>query len=479
MNLSSFVLLAIEIVLRGGRVMDPETGLDAVRNVGIEGGTIVAVSEEPLEGALVVDATGLVVAPGFIDLHAHGQDPVSNRLQALDGVTTALEMEIGVYPVAAWLASREGKAVIHYGATVGHLPARAKLFHGIDVGSWALGDEADPNHQRLMKVTDYAYKATSDAEMRELEALMVKGVEEGGLGFGLGITYTPGATREEILRLFEIAREERVPIYVHLRGEGSGGTLGAFQEVIADAAATGASLHIVHMNSSAGDLGKTTLSMIRGARALGLDVTTEAYPYTAGSTRLESALFDSWVDAPDERFQNLQWPLTGERLTRESFQRFREEGGWVIIHGGRSEEVNEWITAQPDVMVASDGIPFFNGPAHPRGAGTFARALGRYARDKKGLPLMDALRKMTLMPAERLSGAAPQMRKKGRIQVGADADVTVFDADRILDLSTYEKGDIPSRGIAHVLVGGTFVVRDSKPVDGVFPGKAIRSARPD
>ena len=479
MILSPFVLLAIEIVLRGGRVMDPETGLDAVRNVGIEGGTIVAVSEGTLEGTLVVDASGLVVSPGFIDLHAHGQDPVSNRLQALDGVTTALEMEIGVYPVAAWLASREGKAVIHYGATVGHLPARAKLFHGIDVGSWALGDEADPNRQRLMKESDYAYKATSDAEMRELEALMVRGVEEGGLGFGLGITYTPGATREEILRLFEVARRERVPIYVHLRGEGSGGTLGAFQEVIADAAATGASLHIVHMNSSAGDLGRTTLSMIRGARAAGLDVTTEAYPYTAGSTRLESALFDSWVDAPDDRFQNLQWPLTGERLTRETFKRFREEGGWVIIHGGRSEDVNEWITAQPDVMVASDGIPFFNGPAHPRGAGTYARVLGRYARDKKGLPLMDALRKMTLMPADRLSGAAPQMRKKGRIQVGADADITVFDADRILDLSTYEKGDIPSRGIAHVLVGGTFVVRDSKPVDGIFPGKAIRSARPD
>ncbi len=479
MNLSTLSLLAIELVLRGGRVMDPETGLDAVRNVGIEGGTIVAISEGPLEGSTIVDASGLVVSPGFIDLHAHGQDPVSNRLQAQDGVTTALEMEIGVYPVGAWLASREGKAVIHYGATVGHLPARAKLFHDIDVGSWALGDDADPNRQRLMKVSDYEDKATTEEEMRKLEALMVRGVEEGGLGFGLGITYTPGATREEILRLFEVARTQSVPIYVHLRGEGSGGTLGAFQEVIANAAATGASLHIVHMNSSAGDLGRTTLSMIRGARAVGIDVTTEAYPYTAGSTRLESALFDSWANRPDEDFRNLQWPLTGERLTRESFQRFREEGGWVISHGGRSEEVNEWITAQPDVMVASDGIPFFNGPAHPRGAGTFARALGRYARDKKGLPLMYALRKMTLMPAERLAGASPQMKKKGRIQVGADADITVFDPETILDLSTYEKGDLPSRGIAHVLVGGTFVVRDSKLVDGVFPGKPIRSARPE
>ncbi len=476
MSLSILSLLAIDIVLAGGRVMDPESGLDAVRNVGITGGSIVAVSKVPLVGTVVLDVSGLVVSPGFIDLHVHGQDPVSNRLQAQDGVTTALEMEIGVHPVGAWLASREGKAVIHYGATVSHLGARAKLFHDIDLGSWALGNDADPNRQRLMKLNDYAYKATNDEERRKLEALMVKGLEEGGLGFGLGITYTPGATREEILRLFEVAREQAVPIYVHLRGEGSGGTLGAFQECIANAAATGASLHIVHMNSSAGDLGKTTLAMIRGAHAAGLDVTTEAYPYTAGSTRLESAPFDSWVNRPDEAFQNLQWALTGERLTRESFLRYREEGGWVITHGDRSEEVNEWITAQPDVMVASDGIPFFNGPAHPRGAGTFARVLGRYARDRKGLPLMAALRKMTLMPAERLAGAAPQMKKKGRIQVGADADITVFDADTILDLSTYEKGDIPSRGIAHVLVGGTFVVRDSKPVEGAFPGRAIRSA---
>jgi dihydroorotase len=305
---------------------------------------------------------------------------------------------------------------------------------------------------------------------------MRQGLDEGGLGFGLGITYSPGATREEILRIFEVAKERDVPIYVHLRGENSGGTLGAFQECIADAAATGASLHIVHMNSSAGELARTTLSMIRGARERGLDVTTEAYPYTAGSTRIESALFDSWEGRSDSDYAELQWPLTGERLNRESFRRFREEGGWVIIHG-RSEETNEWITAQPDVMVASDGIPFFNGPAHPRGAGTFSRVLGHYARERNSLSLMEALRKMTLMPADRLSGAAPQMKRKGRVQVGSDADVTVFDPETIVDRSTYEKGDLPSSGIVHVLVGGVFVVRDSTLVEGVFPGKPVRSSR--
>jgi N-acyl-D-aspartate/D-glutamate deacylase len=464
----------MDLVLQGGRVMDPETGLDAVRNVGISGGTIVAVTEGPLQGKESLDVKGLVVAPGFIDLHAHGQDPVSNRLQARDGVTTALEMEIGVYPVARWLKSREGKAVINYGATVGHLPARIKLFHDIDIGSWALGDDSDPNRIKLMHETDYAYKGTSPEELEKLVSLMKQGLDEGGLGFGLGITYTPGATREEIFRVFEVAKERGVPIYVHLRGEGSGGTLGAFQECIADAAATGASLHIVHMNSSADEFARTTLKMIRGAAERGIDVTTEAYPYTAGSTRIESALFDSWENRPDADYAQLQWPLTGERLNRASFKRFREEGGWVIIHG-RSEETNEWITAQPDVMVASDGIPFFNGPAHPRGAGTFSRVLGHYVRERKALSLMEGLRKMTLLPAERLSGASAQVKKKGRLQVGMDADVTVFDPETIIDRSTYEKGDLPSGGIVHVLVGGTFVVRNSESVDGVFPGKAVRS----
>jgi dihydroorotase len=231
------------------------------------------------------------------------------------------------------------------------------------------------------------------------------------------------------------------------------------------------------MNSSAGELARTTLGMIRGARERGVDVTTEAYPYTAGSTLIESPAYDAWVDRPDEDYQKLQWPLTGERLTRESFRRYREEGGWVIQHGSRTEETNEWIVAQADVMVASDGIPFLGGPAHPRGAGTFARILGRYSRDRGTLPLMDALAKMTLLPAERLSGASPGMKKKGRIQEGADADVTVFDPEEVLDLSTYEKGDLPSRGIVHVLVGGAFVVRDSRLVEDVFPGKAILGSR--
>jgi N-acyl-D-aspartate/D-glutamate deacylase len=465
-----------DLVLEGGRVMDPETGLDAVRNVGIADGTIVAVSESALDGEEVLNVKDLVVAPGFIDLHAHGQEPVSNRLQAMDGVTTALELEIGAYPVADWLKSRDGKALLNYGATAGHPGARIKLFHDIDIGSWTLEDESDPNFIALTEVSDYAYKEATSAEVEAILALLNAGLDEGGLGIGVGIAYTPGASREEIFRVFELASKRRVPIYVHLRAQNAGGPLGGFQEVISDAASTGASLHIVHINSSADELARTALAMIRGAVGQGIDVTTEAYPYTASSPPIDSALFDAWEGKSDADYALLQWPATGERLNAESFRRYREEGGWVILHG-RSEETNEWITAQSDVMVASDGVPYYKGPAHPRGAGSFARVLGYYVRERNALSLMDGLRKMTLLPAERVSGAAPQMKKKGRIQVGADADITVFDPTTIIDRATYERGDLPSGGIPYVLVGGTFVVYDGESVDGVFPGTAIVRAQ--
>ncbi|MFQ5690034.1 MAG: amidohydrolase family protein [Gemmatimonadota bacterium] len=461
---------AYDLVITGGRVMDPETGLDAVRDVGIADGRIAAISEAGLEGRDTLDATGLVVAPGFIDLHAHGQDSVSNRLQARDGVTTALEMEIGLWPVGPWLDARRGHALINYGATVSHPGARLKLLTGEDVGH---APTLPPGAENPLFGSETNYESLDDGQTVELAGLLEQGLDEGGLGIGFGITYTPGATRTEIYRAFQVAAAHGVAAYVHLRSSGPGGTLGPFQEVIADAASTGASLHIVHMNSSAGEVARRALEMIRGAREHGVDVTTEAYPYTASSTLIESALFDSWEGKDDSVYHRLQWPGTGERMTAATFREYRKRGGYVVIHG-RSEETNEWIVSQPDVMVASDGIPFLYLAVHPRGAGTFARVLGHYARVRGAIGLMEALAKMTILPARRVESAAPAMQRKGRVQVGADADLTLFDPGTVIDRATYEHPDTPSQGIPHVLVGGTFVVRDGEIVEGVFPGRAVR-----
>ena len=460
-----------DLVIAGGRVIDPESGLDAVRHVGIRGGAVAAVSESPLTGATTIDAAGLVVAPGFIDLHAHGQDPVSSRFQAMDGVTTALELEIGAFPVDRWYARRGGASLINYGASVSHQGARLRALGRAMVranaeGTFSLGESGD----------GALYRAADEDELARLGELMEGGLREGGIGFGFGLAYTPGASHRELLRLFELAAAHEAPVFVHLRSSGAftrGGPLAPFQEVIANAAATGVALHIVHLNSTSDPLAEEALAMIRGARERGVDVTTEAYPYTASASLIESPLFDGWSGRPGEAYARLQWVDTGERLTPETFERYRRQGGWVIMHG-RSEELNEWIVGQPDVIAASDGIPFSEGRAHPRGAGTFARILGHYVRERGVLSLMDALRKMTLLPAQRIEGIVPEMARKGRVQVGSDADLTIFDPERVIDRATYDAPDQYSAGIVHVLVGGAFVVRDGALVDGVQPGRPLR-----
>ncbi len=464
----------LDLVLAGGRVMDPESGLDAVRYVGIRAGKIAAISESPLTGSQVLDVRGRVVAPGFIDLHAHGQDLESSRWQAHDGVTTALELEGGAFPIDAWYAEREGKARIHYGASIGHIPVRAAALLG--EASGALGTE-----ERLRaaseELTQAAHRAATTAEMARMEALLRQGLDQGGLGIGMGIAYVPGATREEIYRIFKIAAERKVTLFVHVRYAGQvepGSSVEAIDEMIANAAATGASVHIVHIGSSGLRQVPLVLDLIQGARQRGLDVTTEVYPYTAASTGIQSAIFDEgWRERLGADYGDLEWVATGQRLNAESFARYRKEGGIITAHI-IPEQMVEVAVAHAMVLIASDGVPFIDGRAHPRGAGTFARVLGRYVREKRTLSLMDALGKMTVMPAERLAPFVPEMRGKGRIKVGADADLTVFDAAQVIDRATFAEPAQASAGIVHVIVTGTFVVKDGALIDGARPGRPIR-----
>jgi N-acyl-D-aspartate/D-glutamate deacylase len=445
-----------DVVIANGHVMDPASGLDAVRQVGIRGGQVAAISPQALHGRTVLDAKGLVVAPGFIDLHSHGQTPENYRFKAMDGVTTALEMEVGVSPVSAWYASREGKAEINFGAASGHLPARMAVMH--DSGKLLPRDKA-------------VERAATQAEQRETLALVRRGLEEGALGVGLGIAYVPLASRAEILDLFRLAAEKKTAVYVHMRNGGpeEPGVIDALQEVLADAAATGAALHVVHITSMGLRETPLCLDMIEGARRRGLDVTTEAYPYTAGMTDIGSAIFSEGWQARQGgiAFNDLQWAATGERLTAASFARYRQQGGMVAIHS-IPEEIVKLAIGNPLVTIASDGI-LENGKGHPRAAGCFTRVLGRYVREQHVLTLMEALRKMTAAPAERLG-----IRSKGRIAVGADADLAVFDAARVMDRATFENPAQYAEGMVHVLVNGVPVVRDGSPVIGVAPGRGLR-----
>lgn len=267
-----------DIVISGGRVIDAETKLDAVRNVGITGGKIAAVSDAPLQGRSVIDAHGLVVSAGFIDMHQHGQTPENYAFKARDGVTTALEMEVGVWPVDAWYKEREGKSLINFGASAGHIPVRMAVMH--DTGTFLPLDRA-------------VNTTASPQQLTEILSLLRRGLDEGALGVGMGIAYVPGATREEIFRVFELAAARHTTLYVHLGSAGpvEPGGIEALQEVMADAAASGASLHVVHITSTELRQTPLALEMIEDAHAHNLDFTTEAYPYTAGMTDLSSAIF--------------------------------------------------------------------------------------------------------------------------------------------------------------------------------------------
>ena len=452
-----------DVVILHGRVMDPETNLDAVRNVGISHGKIQEISEKELRGKETIEARGLIVAPGFIDLHEHGQEPRNYQFQARDGVTTSLELEAGTDDVDKWYAVREGKALINFGVSVGHIPVRMRVMQ-------------DPG--TFLPTGDAAHREATARELKEIDQGMERGLKRGALAVGMGINYTAAATHDEILEVFRIAANANASVHVHLRHAGlkepTTGLVG-LQEVIADAVASGAPLHVVHITSMGLRTTPTLLEVIKGARAHGLDVTTECYPYTAGSTALESAIFDEgWQERQGITYKDVQWTKTGERLTAETFAKYRKEGGVVVVFS-IPEEAARAAVSDPLVMIASDGMPITGSKVHPRGQATFARVLGHYVRQEKVLSLMTALRKMTLMPAQRLEKRAPMFRDKGRIRVGADADITIFDPEKVIDKATFDDPLQPSEGIPFVLVNGIAVVRDGQLVNDVSPGRAARA----
>jgi N-acyl-D-aspartate/D-glutamate deacylase len=442
----------LDLVIAGGRVLDPESGLDAVGHLGIRDDRIVAVSAQPLAGRTTIDARGLVVAPGFIDVHRHAHGDGSYRFAVQDGVTTALELEIGTPDVDAWYRTLGPARLVNFGVAAGHIGARMQV----------LGDKG------FLLPTGPGRGAATEPQVAEIVRLVDAGLAAGGLAAGTGPAYTPGVSDAELTAVMRAAAKRGAFVFAHLGGRR------ALDTFLGAAADLRASLHIAHVNSTAGDEIGSWLDAIRQARGRGLDVTTEAYPYTAGATLIQSALYDGWEQWPDERFASLQWAATGERLTRETFARYRAQGGSVISHSNTEEHLRVSL-ADPLPMMASDGgRDLDDRPTHPRASGTFARVLGRYVRDERVLPLGDAIRRMTLAPAQRLEGRVPEMRDRGRLRAGAFADVTIFDAAAVIDRSTYTDAAVPSAGIVHVIVNGVPVVRNGAIDDrGLLQGQRV------
>ena len=453
-------IVRYDLVVQGGRVMDPDSGLDAVCNLGIRKGRIEEISTDPLVGERTVDATGLVVAPGFVDLHAHGQSEEAFRLMVQDGVTTAFELEVGTGDVSAWYGEREGGQILNYGVSIGHIPVRMRV----------MGDPGD-----LVPSGPAGSERASEEQIAEMEHLIKEGLDQGAVAVGFGMAYTPAATMAEFESMLRIAAAHGASAHIHVRGASSLAGIydpEGLNEAIAGATTTGASLHVVHANSSGGASVTEFLRTIKQARDRGQDVTTEAYPYEAGMTMIESALFDDWESWKDDFFPTLQWVETGERLTRDSFARYRTEGGKVAIHS-RTVDMTRTAIENPLTMIASDGL-LEDGRGHPRTSGTYSKVLGKYVREEGVLTLMEALRKMTIEPARRLAGYVPAMERKGRLSGGADVDITIFDLETVIDRSTYTNPTLPAEGIPYVLVNGVLVVEGGQLVPDTRPGRAIQ-----
>jgi dihydroorotase len=314
-----------------------------------------------------------------------------------------------------------------------------------------------------------SYDKTLDkAQQQKMLEHIKSELEAGGIGIGVFIGYVPGANTEEIYRVYQLAGTMQATIFSHVREP----NLTAIQQAISDALLTNAPLHLVHINSMTLGQIELGIEMVQTAQKRGFNITTEMYPYTAAATGISTNMFsDGWQQRIGISYEDLQWVATGERLTKETFEKYRKTNGTVILHMMRPD----WIMAgivKEGVMIGSDGGSY-SPLTHPRTAGTYARVLRKYVREEKVLDLPTAIEKMTLLPAKMLEKVVPAMRFKGRIQVGSDADITIFNPDTVIDNATFEEGLKFSEGMAYVMVNGCILLKNGKTVENIFPGQPV------
>ncbi|WP_327085799.1 amidohydrolase family protein [Nonomuraea sp. NBC_01738] len=489
-------MTSYDLVLARGRVIDPETGLDAVRDVGITGGVIRAVSGRPLAGTTRVDVSGLVVSPGFIDLHSHSMDVAGHRLQALDGVTTVLELEAGAYPVAAAYrrAEIEGRP-LNYGFATSWAVARMAVLLGLETGGGLDDFLANVGREEWQR-------AATQGAVDAIVGMLERDLSDGALGIGILVGYAPRIDPSEYLAVAALAARAGLPTYTHARElvEMDPGTpIDGAEEIVRAAAETGAHMHYCHVNSTSIRHVDRVLGLVEKVRAEGSRVTTEAYPYGAGMTGVGAAFL-----APELLHRRGLTPHSigllgaeGRIADAETLRGVRETepGSAAFVHLLDEDDPAEFAFIQraltfTDAAVATDAVPLLwrsgtpdplswplarDAVTHPRTAGTYGRTLRRLVRENGVMSLAEAVRRCTLVPADVVGSGVPAMRRKGRVQVGCDADLTVFDPETVSDRATYTETARPSAGFVHVLVGGDFVVRDEHLLPAAMPGRPVRS----
>jgi len=492
-----------DLVIRNGRIMDPETRYDDTANVGIKDGRIAVITKDKITGKETIDATGHIVAPGFIDIHAHGQNIGDYRMQAMQGVTTMLELESGVLPIAEWYDKQAKKNLpIHYGAAAGWTFARIAAFAGEQPVS-------SPEYfQNAQSRTDWKMNIATPEQQAQILKLVAQGLDEGALGIGINAGYAPGHGQKEYVALAELAAERNVATFTHVRYASNmepQSSFQAVQELIANAAITGAHMHLCHINSTSLRDIHSILKLVDGAFERNINISVGAYPWGAASTVVGAAMFtgEGWRERMGSTAHNFQ--LGTKRMTEEQLVDYQKNKPGTFITWHFLDESNPADLALLDASIlhpriliesdemfwmfmdAHDRIINYTGDAwplpketfsHPRSNGTFAKILRSYVRERRLMTMQEALRKMCLMPARTLEGFIPQMKKKGRLQQGMDADIVVFDPETIRDVGTYEKPNQPAVGVQSLLVNGELVVEGGELVLDAAPGRPIRRTEP-
>ncbi len=461
-----------DLVIANGRVIDPETGLDAIKYVGVNDGNISQITDTALSGRQTIDASGLVVAPGFIDVHSHSPTLLGQRANLLDGVTTQLDLEAGSFPVSFYGEHFRDGAQINYGSSVGHWAVRTKVIEAVNMPYIFSG-----NKVLTMAGATWMQEATA-AQIEQMRLLLNQGLDEGGLGIGVLLDYMTQAVSDAELRmLFEVASIREVPLYIHVRRGYTGDPAGLI-EVIDLAKETGAALFVCHISHNAmGRIGEW-LALIDEANQSGANITTETLSYAAGGTSISADVFRrrDWQAIFDITYEDVQWVATGEWLTKESWDKYaKEQPTGMVNHHYVKEDWVETALQWPRMMVSTDALPAIDTslPTNPNIAGTFSRVLGHYVRERNILSLHEALAKMSLYQAQWMEQASPLFKKKGRIQAGADADIVIFDPSTVAANAVYGDPYLAPTGIVHVLVGGEIVVEDSAHLEGSSPGQKL------
>lgn len=486
------------LLLRGGHVVDPGSGFDEIADVLIEDGRVAAVGAD-LEhrDAVELDVRGKVVGPGFVDLHSHVNSVAGQRLQAMDGVTTALELEAGLLPVElAYARALEEGRPINFGFSASWGMARAEVLSGRTADADlvnGLSVLADPAWQR----------DSSPAQLRSWLARLESELADGALGIGILQGYAPRTDPAEYRAVNELAARAGAPTFTHVREIVEADPTTPVDGTVEAARAAmefGGQVHHCHVNSTSRRHIDRVLRTIDDARVGGAAITVESYPYGAGSTGIGAAFLAPerlavWGLTPS----SIIIVATGERIRDESHLRHvraTDPGAACIVEflddrDPADRALLEQALAFPDAIVASDAMHVTwpdgsvdtrewplpaGGMTHPRTAGTFARSLRTMVRERGLWTWAEAFRRCSYLPARVLDRVAPAFERKGHLGVGADADLAVIDPERVTDQATYLDSTRPSIGVDHLLVAGQFVVRDGDIVRDAYPGKGLRGA---